>query len=74
MRRGVHWTVKTNHRLRTGSFALIFSSVAFHGWDKGYSPILWGLIIAAAIGLSPAGVLAVNGAQKILSRRKSTTC
>ena len=41
---GVHWTVKTNHRLRTGSFALIFSSIAFHGWDKGYSPILWALI------------------------------
>ncbi|MEN9437048.1 MAG: hypothetical protein RIR09_1703 [Pseudomonadota bacterium] len=41
---GVHWTVKTNHRLRTFSFAIIFSSIVFHGWDKAYGPILWGLI------------------------------
>lgn len=40
----VHWTVKTNYRLRTGSFALIFSSTVFHGLDKGYSATLWGLI------------------------------
>lgn len=40
----VHWTVTTNHRLRTGSFALMFASIAFHGWGRGYSAIFWGLI------------------------------
>ncbi len=40
----VHWTVKTNYRLRTGSFALMFASIAFHGWGQGYSATLWGLI------------------------------
>lgn len=40
----VHWTVKTNYRLRTGSFALMFTSIAFHGWDKGISATLWALI------------------------------
>jgi diguanylate cyclase (GGDEF)-like protein len=40
----VHWTVKTNYRLRTGSFAIMFTSIVFHGWDKGYSPVFWGLI------------------------------
>ncbi len=39
-----HWTVANNYRLRTLSFAIMFLSVLFHGWDKGYSPILWGLI------------------------------
>jgi diguanylate cyclase (GGDEF)-like protein len=41
---GVHWTAKTNYRLRTGSFALMFASIAFHGWGQGYSAIFWGLI------------------------------
>lgn len=41
---GVHWAVKTNYRLRTGSFALMFASIAFHGWGQGYSATLWGLI------------------------------
>lgn len=40
----VHWAVKTNYRLRTGSFALMFASIAFHGWGQGYSATLWGLI------------------------------
>ena len=40
----VHWTAKANHRLRTGSFALMFASVAFHGWGQGYSATIWGLI------------------------------
>lgn len=42
---GVRWMVRTNHRLRTGSFAAVFLGIAFHGWDKGYSGILWGLIV-----------------------------
>ena len=42
--KGVHWTVKTNYRLRAGSFAIMFASVALHGWDKAYSPVLWSLI------------------------------
>lgn len=37
----VHWTVKNNYRLRAGSFAIMFSSILLHGWDKGYSPLLW---------------------------------
>lgn len=41
----VHWTVKTNYRLRVGSFINMFASVAFHGWDKGYSPAFWGFIV-----------------------------
>jgi diguanylate cyclase len=41
-----HWTVANNYRLRAASFAIMFLSVLFHGWDKGYSPILWGLIAA----------------------------
>lgn len=40
----VHWAVTNNYRLRTGSFAIMFVSVALHGWDKAYSPALWGLI------------------------------
>ncbi len=41
----VHWTVKTNYRLRTASFAIMFASVAFHGADKGFSTPLWGWIV-----------------------------
>lgn len=41
----VHWTVQTNYRLRVASFINMFASVAFHGWDKGYSPVFWGLIV-----------------------------
>jgi hypothetical protein len=40
----VHWTVKSNYRLRTGSFAIMFTSIVFHGWDKNYSPAFWSLI------------------------------
>ncbi len=40
----VHWTVKTNYPLRTGSFAIMFFSIVFHGWEKGYEPALWGVI------------------------------
>ena len=43
-RKGVHWTVKTNYRLRAGSFATMFASIVLHGWDKAYSPALWSLI------------------------------
>ncbi|MBK9572618.1 MAG: diguanylate cyclase [Rhodoferax sp.] len=43
-RKGVHWTVKTNYRLRAGSFAIMFASIVLHGWDKAYSPALWSLI------------------------------
>ena len=43
-RKGVHWTVKTNYRLRVGSFAIMFASIVLHGWDKAYSPALWSLI------------------------------
>ena len=39
-----HWTVTTNYRFRVASFANMFVSVLLHGWDKGYSPLLWGLI------------------------------
>ncbi len=42
--KGAHWSVKTNYRLRTGSFAIMFASIALHGWDKAYSPALWSLI------------------------------
>ncbi len=41
----VHWTVKTNYRLRVGSFAIMFASVAFHGYENGLHPVLW--ILAA---------------------------
>ncbi len=43
-KRAAHWTVKTNYRLRAGSFAIMFASVALHGWDKNYGPLLWSLI------------------------------
>jgi signal transduction histidine kinase len=36
-----HWTVRTNYRLRVGSFALVFASVAFHGYESGLNPVLW---------------------------------
>jgi len=36
-----HWTVKTNYRLRVGSFAIMFASVAFHGYENGLNPVLW---------------------------------
>ncbi len=42
--RPVHWTVKTNYRFRAGSYFIVFASVVFHGWSKGYSPLLWSLI------------------------------
>ncbi len=41
----VHWTVKTNYRMRVASFINMFASVVLHGWDKGYSPVFWGLIV-----------------------------
>ncbi len=40
-KKSVHWTVKTNYRLRVGSFAIVFASVAFHGYENGLNPILW---------------------------------
>ncbi len=40
----VHWTVKTNYRLRTGSFAIMFASIVLHGWELGYGAVFWGLI------------------------------
>jgi diguanylate cyclase len=40
----VHWTVKTNYRLRTGSFAIMFTSIVLHGWDRDYGPLFWSLI------------------------------
>ena len=43
-KRAMHWTVATNYRLRVASFINMFISILFHGWDKGYNPILWGLI------------------------------
>lgn len=43
--RALHWTVKTNYRLRTISFALMFLSIALHVADKGYGPFAWGLIV-----------------------------
>ena len=43
-RKGAHWSVKTNYRLRTGSFAIMFASIGLHGWEKAYSPALWSLI------------------------------
>lgn len=43
-RKGIHWTVKTNYRLRAGSFVIMFASIALHGWSKAYSPALWSLI------------------------------
>ena len=42
--RPAHWTVKTNYRLRAGSFLDMFACVVFHGWGKGWSPLLWGAI------------------------------
>ncbi len=36
-----HWTVKTNYRLRVGSFGLVFASVACHGYENGLNPVLW---------------------------------
>jgi diguanylate cyclase (GGDEF)-like protein len=44
--RPAHWTVKTNYRLRTGSFLDMFACIVLHGWGKSWSPVLW-----AAIGL-----------------------
>jgi diguanylate cyclase len=42
--RPTHWTVRTNYRLRTGSFLDMFAAIVFHGWGKGWNPVLWGLI------------------------------
>ena len=36
-----HWTVKTNYRLRTGSFIDVFVAIVLHGWGKHYSAALW---------------------------------
>jgi len=43
-RKSVHWTVKSNYPLRTGSFILTFFFVSLHIWDKGYSPLFWSLL------------------------------
>ena len=43
-RPAVHWTVNTNYPLRTGSFAIMFASILFHGWSKGYGTVMWSLI------------------------------
>ncbi len=40
----VHWTVPINYRMRGAAFLSVFASVLVHGWSKGYSPILWGLV------------------------------
>lgn len=44
-RKSVHWTVKSNYPLRTGSFILTFIFVSLHIWGKGYSSLFWGLLI-----------------------------
>lgn len=43
--KSVHWTVRTNYRLRAGSFVPAFFVVASHVWGKGYGPVLWGLLV-----------------------------
>lgn len=43
-RHELHWTAKSNYRLRTISFAIMFTSIVFHTWGKGYNAIIWGLI------------------------------
>ena len=43
-RQQAHWTVRTNYRLRTGAFLNMFASIALHGWDRHYGPVLWGLV------------------------------
>lgn len=40
----LHWTVRINYRMRTASFLGVFASILVHGWSKGYSPFLWGLL------------------------------
>lgn len=42
--RPLHWTVKSNYRLRTASFAIMFVAMALHGLDKSYGPVGWTLI------------------------------
>jgi diguanylate cyclase len=44
-KKSVHWTVKSNYRLRIGSFAIMFASVAFHGYENGLHPVLWVLAV-----------------------------
>ena len=41
----LHWTVKTNYRLRTISFAIMFAGIALHVSDKGYGAVDWGFIV-----------------------------
>ncbi len=43
--KSAHWTVRTNYRLRVGSFALVFASVACHGYENGLNPVLWVLAV-----------------------------
>ncbi len=37
--------MKTDYRLRTGSFAAVLASIVLHGWGKNYSPLLWILVV-----------------------------
>ena len=36
-----HWTVLSNYRLRTGSFAIMFASIVLLGWERTFSTALW---------------------------------
>ena len=42
----LHWTVRSNYRLRTISFAIMFVAVVFHAWDTHYGALAWTLIVA----------------------------
>jgi len=42
---GPHWSVRTNHRLRTVFFALTFVTVGIHLWSRDVSPALWGFLV-----------------------------
>jgi diguanylate cyclase (GGDEF)-like protein len=36
-----HWTVLSNYRLRTGSFAIMFASILLLGWERSFGTALW---------------------------------
>ena len=39
-----HWILRTTHRLRTTSFALLFAGMAIEWYQKGVSPVMWSLL------------------------------
>ena len=43
-RRAAHWTVGTNHRLRTLAFLDMFAAIVLHAWNAGHGAVFWALV------------------------------